>query len=128
MKTLFFVKQSASNWLKHKGEFIGTMLEQLRNPGAAFGTRTGELLSLVSLCLSLHLLHFPPLSAFVYTLDRQKSSGYCTVPKLIFSVQVTVPDLLACFHSWFLERERTEPHWTRYLVLVQLALARGPCL
>lgn len=86
VKTFFCVKESASNWLKHKGEFIGTMLEQLRNPRAALGTSTGELLSLVSLCLFLHLLHFPSFSACVYTLDRQKSSGYCTVPKFMSSL------------------------------------------
>lgn len=70
VKTLFCVKESASDKLKHKGEFIGTLLEQLRNPGAAFGTRTGELLSLVSLCLSPHLLHFSPLSFCVHLADK----------------------------------------------------------
>lgn len=60
------------------------MLEQLRNPGSAFGTRTGELLSLVSVFLCICFIS--PLSQLLCTLGRQKSSGHCTVPKFISSL------------------------------------------
>lgn len=94
VKTLVCVMETSSNQLKQKGEFIG----HLRNPRAAFGTGTGECLSPVCLCPSLHLLRFPSLqTAF-----------------LRVSVHVAGTRLLAaaCFLSLYLLYSRELPRLT----------------